>query len=66
MLTKDRLVELIRETNPSPSREWLMQFRTDQLRTYLDHLDMTHEPRGRHSRWARPGDTPAVVWRKAG
>ena len=66
MLTKDRLIELIRETNSSPSREWLMAFRTDQLQSYLDHLDMTHEPRGRQSRWARPGDTPAVVWRKAG
>ena len=66
MLTKDCLIELIRETNTSPSREWLLQFRTDQLRSYLDHLELTLEPRGRHSRWARPGDTPAVVWRKAG
>ena len=66
MLTKDRLIDLIRETNTSPSREWLDQFRTDQLQSYLEHLDMTLEPRGRNSRWARPGDTPAVVWRKAG
>ena len=66
MLTKDRLIDLILETNTSPSREWLQQFRTDQLRNYLDHLELTREPRGRHSRWTRPGDTPAVVWRKAG
>ena len=66
MLDKDRLIDLILETNPSSSRDWLMEFRPEQLRSYLDHLEMTLEPRGRNSRWARPGDTPAVVWRKAG
>lgn len=66
MLDKNHLIDLILKANPGSSRDWLDQFRTDQLRSYLDHLEITMEPRGRNSRWARPGDTPAVVWRKAG
>jgi hypothetical protein len=66
MLDKNHLIDLILKFNPSSSRDWLDQFRAEQLRSYLDHLEFTMEPRGRNSRWARPGDTPAVVWRKAG
>lgn len=66
MLDKNQLIDLILKNNPGSNREWLAQFESGQLRSYLDHLEMTLEPRGRNSRWARPGDTPAVVWRKAG
>jgi hypothetical protein len=66
MLDKNHLIDLILKSNPGCSRDWLDQFSADQLRSYLDHLEITMEPRGRNSRWARPGDTPAVVWRKAG
>ena len=66
MLDKNRLIELIQATNKSSTREWLEQFDCDDLRLYLDHLDMTLEPHGAQSRWTRRGDTPAVVWRKAG
>ncbi len=66
MLDKNRLIELIQATNKSSDRIWLEQFDCDDLRLYLDHLDMTLEPRGAQSRWTRRGDTPAVVWRKAG
>ena len=66
MLDKNQIIERIMKSNPGSSREFLEQFETGQLRSYLDHLEMTLEPRGRNSRWARPGDTPAVVWRKAG
>lgn len=66
MLDKNRIIELIQATNKSSNREWLEQFDCDDLRLYLDHLDMTLEPRGGQSSWTRRGDTPAVVWRKAG
>ncbi|MEE2681346.1 MAG: hypothetical protein VX641_03135 [Planctomycetota bacterium] len=65
MIEKNRLIELIQETNQSSTREWLEQFDQADLRLYLDHLDITREPRGGSSSWTRRGDTPAVVWRKA-
>ena len=61
MLDKFKLIEAIREFNASARREWLEQFEPTQLRTYLAHLEYAHEPRGRTSRWLRPGDSPAVV-----
>ena len=66
MIEKNRLIELIQETNQSSTREWLEQFNQEDLRLYLDHLDITRKPRGGGSSWTRRGDTPAVVWRKAG
>ena len=66
MIEKNRLIELIQETNQSSTREWLEQFNQEDLRLYLDHLDITREPRGGSSSWTGRGDTPAVVWRKAG
>ena len=66
MLSQDRLIDLIRELNPSSKREWLSQFKSEKLRQYLDHLEYMQEPRSRRSHWTRPGDTPAIVWLKAG
>ena len=66
MIEKNRLIKLIQETNQSSTREWLEQFNQEDLRLYLDHLDITREPRGGGSSWTRRGDTPAAVSRKAG
>ena len=52
MIEKNRLIELIQETNQSSTREWLEQFNQEDLRLYLDHLDITREPRGGGSRMA--------------
>ena len=60
MLSKDQVIELILDFNPSASPSWLDQFRVEALDSYLRHLRFTQEP-PRRSRWVRPGDTPAVV-----
>ena len=39
MIEKNRLIELIQETNQSSTREWLEQFNQEDLRLYLDHLE---------------------------
>jgi hypothetical protein len=64
MLDKVRIIELISEINRSARRDWLAAFDHDSLRLYLEHLQRTIEPRGGHSTWVRPGDTPAVVTRR--
>ena len=65
MLDKGRLIELISEINRSARRDWLARFDLAALRLYHEHLQRTTEPRGGHSAWLRPGDTPAVVTRRA-
>ena len=61
--TKSRIISAIQLLNRSARREWLEMFATPALRDYLDHLEVTLEPRGRASIWIRPGETPAVVTR---
>jgi hypothetical protein len=61
MLNKQQIIDRIREVNRSAAAEWLARFTDAQLRTYLEHLQLTLEPRGRSSRWLRPGDSPPVV-----
>lgn len=63
MLTKDQLIQGIRQINRSARQDWLMHFDPNALRRYLDHLHRTLEPRGGHSVWVRPGETAAVVTR---
>ncbi len=58
--TRERLVERIREANPSATTGWLASFDEDALALYLDHLEAACEPRGRGARWVRPGDTRAI------
>ncbi|MHC5002156.1 MAG: hypothetical protein ACYTJ0_03455 [Planctomycetota bacterium] len=64
MLDKSKVIELISEINRSARRDWLAAFDLESLRLYLEHLQRTIEPRGSHSAWVRPGDTPAVVTRR--
>jgi len=63
MITKTRIINAILQLNRSAKADWLNKFATDALRRYLDHLQMTIEPRGRTSVWRRSGETPAVVTR---
>ena len=65
MLTKEQLIDGIQRINAAADREFLESFDWHALRRYLDHLQITLEPRGLESRWKRPGDTAAVVWRRS-
>ncbi len=60
-MTKDQLAAAIMSINPSAAVEFLLSFDIRDLRRYLEHLEMTREPRGRNSIWLRSGDTPAVA-----
>jgi hypothetical protein len=66
MLSKHQIIEGIQQINRSAHRDWLEVFDIHALRRYLDHLQRTLEPRGGHSIWIRPGDTPAVVTKHPG
>ncbi len=63
MISKTRIIDAIPQLNRSARADWLDSFATDALRRYLDHLQVTIEPRGRASVWKRSGETPAVVTR---
>ena len=66
MLSKAQIIDAIQQLNRSARREWLDMFATSALRRYLDHLQLTLEPRGRGSRWIRAAETPAIVTRRPG
>ena len=66
MLSKAQIIDAIQQRNRSARREWLDMFATSALRRYLDHLQLTLEPRGRNSRWIRAAETPAIVTRRPG
>jgi hypothetical protein len=65
MFTKEQIIDGIQRINAAADREFLQAFDWHALRRYLDHLQITLEPRGLESRWKRPGDTAAVVWRRS-
>ena len=62
-MNKSQVIAAIQQINPTAKANWLDHFETTALRRYLDHLQLTLEPRGVQSAWIRPGETPAVVWR---
>lgn len=64
MLSKAQIIDAIQQVNRQVGAEWLFHFEQDALRQYLDHLQITMEPRGAASRWTRPGDTTAIVTRQ--
>ncbi len=64
MLNKTGIINSILQLNRSAQPGWLSKFATPALRRYLEHLEVTLEPRGRESIWVRPADTAAVVTRK--
>ena len=64
MLTKPQLIHSIQEINNSAQKDWLAMFEVSALNRYLDHLQITLEPRGPASRWTRPNDAPVIVTRR--
>jgi hypothetical protein len=61
----DHLVEMIVAINAGADREWLAGFDAYDLHRYLQHLEVTQEPREHAKPWIRLGDTPAIVTRDA-
>lgn len=64
-LTREQVVDRIIAINPTASTAFLERFRSESLEAYLKHLVVASGPRGSHSRWVRPAETPAITWREA-
>ena len=62
-MSKQQMIEKIRERNQSASLEFLVKFDEEALRTYLRRLTHVQGQRGRTSVWVRRGITPASVTR---
>lgn len=60
-----QLISSILEKNPSASLEFLGRFPEPALKDYLDHLELTAEPRGLGRGWVRRTGAPAIVTRVA-
>lgn len=63
-LSRSQVVDQILSINQSASVEYLAQFEQKSLDTYLEHLLSSQQPRGKHARWDRPGDAPAIMVRR--
>ena len=61
MITKARLIDEIRQVNSAVGPDWLGRFSDAELQSYLDHLQISLEPRGATSSWVRRPETPAVM-----
>jgi hypothetical protein len=62
-LTREQVVDRIITINPTATVDFLDRFTEHSLGMYLDHLLAASGPRGRQSRWSRPGDSPAIMTR---
>jgi hypothetical protein len=62
-LTREQVVDRIISINPTATAQFLERFTESSLGMYLDHLIVASGPRGGHSRWLRPGDSPAIMGR---
>ncbi|MHC4946645.1 MAG: hypothetical protein ACYTG1_00065 [Planctomycetota bacterium] len=60
-MSKSKLIQHIRQMNPTARRDWLDRFDEQSLRRYLDHLQKTVEPRGGGSVWRRPRHAAAAA-----
>jgi hypothetical protein len=63
-LSFEQVVDHIISINRSATVDYLKQFKRESLDKYLDHLLESQKPRGRESRWDRPGDAPAIMVRR--
>lgn len=52
-MEKRQLIDAIRKINPTAGEQFLMQFNTDALQQYLDHLQAAREHRIHISGWVR-------------
>jgi hypothetical protein len=64
-MSKQQLIEAIREMNRSADETFLVHFNQPALEDYLRRLSMAQAGRGRMSRWVRAGHTPSVTTTKA-
>lgn len=64
--SRAQLMDKILSMNPSATESFLARFSDRALGTYLDHLVAANRPRGRHARWERPGDSPAIMASRPG
>lgn len=58
---RKRVVEQIISVNPTATAAFLDRFGTTELQNYLEHLEVTSQPRGAAARWIRPSGTPGIV-----
>jgi hypothetical protein len=63
-MSKQQIIEQIRQMNRSAPENLLVQFDQDALENYLKRLSMAQAGRGRASRWVRNTSSPAVVTRE--
>jgi hypothetical protein len=64
VLNKPQAIDAIIRINRTATREFLERFEVPALYRYLNHLQLTQEPRGPHSRWQREPHSPAIVTRE--
>ena len=64
VLSKPQTIDAIIQINRSATKDFLDRFDTRSLKRYLDHLQLTQEPRGRCSVWIREGESRAIVTRQ--
>ena len=63
-LTREQVVVRIITRHPTAKFCFIAEFSEASLGRYLDHLLATSGPRGRHARWLRPPDSPAIMARE--
>lgn len=62
-MSKQQMIDLIRQRNRSASSEFLVKFDEEALRTYLRRLTTLQGHRGRTTSWVRQGAAPASITR---
>lgn len=55
------LIQRILELNPTAPSEFLARFGPKDLESYLQHLLVAAQPRGRSARWIRPDNTRGIA-----
>src|SRR5262249_3336244 len=65
-MSRPQLLDKILSMNPSATEAFLPRFSDRALGTYLDPRVASERPRGRHARWERPGDSPAIMASRRG
>ncbi|MEM9251409.1 MAG: hypothetical protein AAGB29_03575 [Planctomycetota bacterium] len=63
LMTKQQMIDAIRERNRTASVEYLTSFEEDELKTYLARLTDLIGRRGRSSVWTRDTTEPCFVHR---
>jgi len=60
-MSKQQIIDAIREHNRSAGQEFLIRFNEVALQTYLQRLTRVSGHRGRGSVWVRSGETAAAM-----